>query len=304
VITFKSIFKEGYEGDLLSYSDFMQHFFPVSGWESENLGPSDWQDTEIDTDIYGFSYGDLEKPTVFIDGAMHGSERGPCYGLPAFMQCIANPPPEVKSIVQNLKQHISWYVIPILNPWGFENLQRKNINGVDINRNFDYDWQNGNDDPNSFDYRGPFAFSEKESQILRDKINALQPCVYANYHSHGSTRINLKLQTSNIDASREHEVLWRQMAKAMFLLGAESPYIAMRQGASAKGQAANWVYGSVTNSRGGTIPSIVPEIGDGEPTVDIAEGVRVQSIMAANLSLLYSIHAYHLITTKSLNPVS
>ena len=34
-------------------------------------------------------------------------------------------------------------MVPIVNPWGFANQERENVNNVDLNRNFDYYWENG-----------------------------------------------------------------------------------------------------------------------------------------------------------------
>ena len=34
-------------------------------------------------------------------------------------------------------------MVPIVNPWGFANQERENVNNVDLNRNFDYYWSNG-----------------------------------------------------------------------------------------------------------------------------------------------------------------
>ena len=33
--------------------------------------------------------------------------------------------------------------MPIVNPWGFANDERENVNNVDLNRNFDYNWRAG-----------------------------------------------------------------------------------------------------------------------------------------------------------------
>ena len=33
--------------------------------------------------------------------------------------------------------------VVIVNPWGFANRERENVNNVDLNRNFDYHWSNG-----------------------------------------------------------------------------------------------------------------------------------------------------------------
>ncbi|MBN1434408.1 zinc carboxypeptidase [Candidatus Fermentibacterales bacterium] len=93
--------------------------------------------------------------------------------------------------------------VPIVNPDGYEyNMpnggnQRKNMNfsvpvpssGIDLNRNYGYMW--GYDDygsspnPYSETYRGSAAFSEDESQVMRDFTDALDPIASMNYHTYG-----------------------------------------------------------------------------------------------------------------------
>jgi hypothetical protein len=99
------------------------------------------------------------------------------------------------------------YFIPIINPdgrvivddnhdtspnsWWRKN-RRINIDlsiGVDLNRNFGYAW--GYDDvgssptPSSPVYRGEAAFSEPESQVIRDFVNTREFTMWLSYHSYG-----------------------------------------------------------------------------------------------------------------------
>jgi hypothetical protein len=99
------------------------------------------------------------------------------------------------------------YFVPMINPdghvyvqnnhsgfWG--NWWRKNrvVNadtsiGVDLNRNYDYEW--GYDDigsdpsPSSWTYRGPSAFSEPETQAVRDFVNSREFTMWLSYHTYG-----------------------------------------------------------------------------------------------------------------------
>ena len=57
--------------------------------------------------------------------------------------------------------------------------------GVQINTNFDYSWEQGSSDPSSNGYRGPFPFSEKESQVKRDYAQRQKPVLSINNHSFG-----------------------------------------------------------------------------------------------------------------------
>ena len=93
------------------------------------------------------------------------------------------------------------WVIPVVNPdgyvhsWGPERLWRKNrrVNsdgsiGVDLNRNWGFQWggAGASATPSSDTYRGPSAFSEPETQAMRD-FHLARPDIVASidFHSYG-----------------------------------------------------------------------------------------------------------------------
>jgi hypothetical protein len=57
------------------------------------------------------------------------------------------------------------------------------IGGVDLNRNYDFSWENGVSDPNSEIYKGPSPFSEPETQALRDFVLDHDFSYALSYHS-------------------------------------------------------------------------------------------------------------------------
>ena len=92
--------------------------------------------------------------------------------------------------VTDLVNSVNWYIVPTMNPDGYQytlgpdRLWRKNrrVNaggsiGVDLNRNFSVGWsapEGGNSTTASSDtYRGTAAFSEPESQVIRDWFGSL-----------------------------------------------------------------------------------------------------------------------------------
>lgn len=96
------------------------------------------------------------------------------------------------------------YILPVLNPDSFQDnieavnggrifgwLKRKNPNGVDLNRNFDDNfegrsWMNKVRFPPPFneEYAGPHPFSERESQVVRDFVVGRPHIIGAmNFHS-------------------------------------------------------------------------------------------------------------------------
>ena len=58
--------------------------------------------------------------------------------------------------------------------------------GVDINRNYDFNWADeGDSNPKSWYYRGPYPFSEKETRALRDLALREKFVFHLDYHSYG-----------------------------------------------------------------------------------------------------------------------
>ncbi|CEO94393.1 Peptidase M14 carboxypeptidase A domain-containing protein [Plasmodiophora brassicae] len=82
-------------------------------------------------------------------------------------------------LATSILQHATIDIIPLLNPDGRMRLERDgnhcwrgNANGVDLNRNFDWEWGGPGSTAvrGSEEYRGPSAFSESEAAGLRDLI--------------------------------------------------------------------------------------------------------------------------------------
>ncbi len=139
---------------------------------------------------------------ILIDGNHHAREIM-TVEVPLYLAknlCEKYPTdPDVKLIVDNVE---TW-IIPMVNPDGHNhvfkvyNMWRKNRRdngggsyGVDLNRNYDYAWgkvPGCSHDPNASNYCGPYAFSEPETQAIRDLVNSNEHQFnYAlNYHSSG-----------------------------------------------------------------------------------------------------------------------
>ncbi len=108
--------------------------------------------------------------------------------------------------IQALVNSRELYFIPIVNPDGYKYNQQTNPNGggmwrknrrdnggsfgVDLNRNFGYKWglDNTGSSPNGYDetYRGPSAFSEIETQTLKQFAEEHQFVINLNYHSYSN----------------------------------------------------------------------------------------------------------------------
>jgi len=142
------------------------------------------------------------RPGFFIHGGQHARE----WVSPATMVYIAEwlvtnygSDPVATRLIDN----VEWFILPVLNPDGYEftwldlpnnRMWRKNRRdngdgtfGVDLNRNWGWQWGGAGSSGNtaSETYRGPSAFSEPETQAMRDFILA-HPNItaYIDFHSY------------------------------------------------------------------------------------------------------------------------
>jgi len=124
------------------------------------------------------------KPAIWVDGGIHARE----WASPATVLYMLNK--LVSGYKTNLTNYIdsaTWYFVVVLNPDGYshthstDRMWRKNrrpgsrgCEGVDLNRNFDYSFggMGTSTDPCDDTYRGRAAFSEPESQAVRDFVNS------------------------------------------------------------------------------------------------------------------------------------
>ncbi|XP_033229018.1 uncharacterized protein LOC117180638 [Belonocnema kinseyi] len=160
--------------------------------------------------MYGvkISSGENEtKPAILIDAGIHAREWiAPTTALFAISRLVKN---ESRHIYENL----DWYIIPQINPDGYEYSRTKDrmwrktrshttnpgCRGVDANRNFGYKWMFY--EPNIYTrvspnpceniYAGEKAFSEMETQNLRDFFLSKNGTIKA-YVSLHSTSQNTK----------------------------------------------------------------------------------------------------------------
>lgn len=104
-----------------------------------------------------------EKPIkILLMTGIHGEEKASVWGsLQFFKQMLDNA--DSDESLTSIKANVDFKIIPILNPYGFNNHIRTNSREVDLNRNFSYRWEE-----NSSTVKGTEPYSEKETQILKD----------------------------------------------------------------------------------------------------------------------------------------
>lgn len=105
---------------------------------------------------------------VLAIGVIHGDEAG---GVAIIDELRAKPVPE----------GVELWIVESMNPDGQANVDRRNANLVDLNRNFPYKW-GPIGDPGNSQYAGPGPASEPETQAIVNLISQLQPDIAIWYH--------------------------------------------------------------------------------------------------------------------------
>ena len=142
-------------------------------------------------------------PTVFIVCGQHGYEKASVFSLYyLFKHMVENT--DSNPILNYLRNHCKFICVPVANPWGFDNNEYKNSNGVNLNRNWDANWEYL-DDPTSKDYTGLAPFDQPETLAISNLFTANKDSITLaiDYHTNGKTlltnyaRINAVLISSD-----------------------------------------------------------------------------------------------------------
>lgn len=127
------------------------------------------------------------QPKVIIVAGQHGFEKTSCYAsyylIKDLIENYAKDP-----ILTWMRAHITFIIVPSANPYGFDNLVRKNANGVDLNRN----WSPNEDpetNPDSAYYSGETPFDQPETQNIKNIIdNNKDALLLLDFHTNGSNK--------------------------------------------------------------------------------------------------------------------
>jgi hypothetical protein len=212
---------------------------------------------------------------------------------------------EVRYLVDNTEM----YFIPCINPDGYVyneqtdpsggGFWRKNRRdnedgsfGVDLNRNYGFEWGFDNFGSSPFTdsetYRGTEAFSEAETQAVRDLCDAHNFQITLNYHTFGNLLI---YPWGYSDGATPDQPTFATMAETMtrennFLAGTGTETV----GYVVNGSSDDWMYGE-TDSKP-AIFSMTPEVGPRfwptQPEIDqLNKSCMRQNLVAAHLLLNY-----------------
>ncbi|MDP4281717.1 MAG: M14 family zinc carboxypeptidase [Bacteroidota bacterium] len=113
-------------------------------------------------------------PRILFDGGIHGDEVGGAENLILFARDLCTgygTDPDLTYLI-NTREIWIYYMV---NPDGRVNMTRYNQNHVDLNRDFGYMWDVGNESPG--------AFSQPETKALRSCFLTNQYAIYISYHS-------------------------------------------------------------------------------------------------------------------------
>ncbi|HSN50871.1 MAG TPA: M14 family zinc carboxypeptidase, partial [Bacteroidales bacterium] len=250
------------------------------------------------------------KPKVLYDALTHAREPMGMQQLIFYMWYLLenyNTNEEVKYLVDNLEL----YFVPVVNVDGYEYNYttfpngggdwRKNRRdnggsfGIDLNRNFGYMW--GYDDigsspiPSELTYRGPFAFSEPETQIIRDFSISNGFRQSLNYHTYSNLFLYPWCYITEIAPDSAILVNYSTLMTRMNRYTTGTPGDVLY---NTNGDINDWMYGEQTTKP--KIFSFTAEIGNQQDgfwpapwrIITLCQENMYQNLMMAHLALKYA----------------
>ena len=120
------------------------------------------------------------KPVILFISGVHGYERSAVMSTYEFFAdlCSGN------AKLCYLRENYIFKVIPMVCPDEYDRNERTNKNAVNINRNFDADWEEGGS--GTGDYSGAAAADQPETQIVQDWIDDNTDAIlFVDHHNSG-----------------------------------------------------------------------------------------------------------------------
>lgn len=167
----------GGKGLVLSSDDFLSTFYDNLVTNNSDYGTITktalGKDESQTYTIYEYDF----KPKnwnrmILLSSGMHPYELPAPFGLAYFMKYVMT---SNNAAMKYIRENVRIKVIPIINPWGWNQNPRKygTVNGVNINRNFDPMglWERYNGNTTEWNQKGTSAYSENETKILRNWLS-------------------------------------------------------------------------------------------------------------------------------------
>lgn len=216
------------------------------------------------------------EPEVLFTGLTHAREPQGMMNTIYFMYYLLEnygSDTEVTYLVNNRQI----YFVPVVNVDGYEynrsispdggGMWRKNRrppDGVDLNRNYGYKWgcDNIGSSPSSYSevYRGALAFSEPETQAIRDLCNSHNFKVAFNYHTYGNLVV---IPWGYSNSVTPDSVIYSEFSSDItkynkYTWGVGTGTV----GYTTNGDSDDWMYGEQTTKE--KIISFTPEVGNND----------------------------------------
>lgn len=96
-------------------------------------------------------------PKICLTSGLHGNERG---AVVALFNCIKQIITGSDDVSESMRNSAEYRIVPVVNPGGFNDNTRDTRHGVNLNRNFGWNWGIG-------EHPGSAAYSEYESKALK-----------------------------------------------------------------------------------------------------------------------------------------
>ena len=131
-----------------------------------------------------------DKPIVLIICGQHGNElNSALIGYYLYKEVVTG-------VLQKYLRFVDFWIVPLMNPYGYEHLLRDNAAGVNLNRDFPAEWSYSN---NEHDKTGDYSLSQQETNYIYNLIvnNKSKILFLCNKHDTGS--ITKKISTDQPD---------------------------------------------------------------------------------------------------------
>jgi len=183
--------------EIVAYLDEMHGEYPEITAPKDSIGAS-WEGRAI----WAMKVGTEGKPSVLYDALHHANEAMTVNVVLDYLRhLLENHDTDLEAKFLIDEREI-WFV-PIVNPDGYvyvaeaqDPLWRRNRRdndttcvdslpsfGVDLNRNYGFQWGGGSNDPCNLAYQGPAPFSEPETRAMRGFILDKRIVASDSYHS-------------------------------------------------------------------------------------------------------------------------
>ena len=320
-ITIPSNFSLGTMGGFLTYNQLMAQLDSMSAKYPQLIkskSPVNNITTHQSRPVFWLKISDQpntdeNEPEVLYTALHHAREPASMQQLVFYMWYLLENY-ATNNMIKQLVDNTELYFIPCINPDGYIYNQTTNPNGggmwrknrrvmgsntfgVDLNRNyamgFGYDNNGSSPDSTQDNYRGPFAFSEPETQIIRDFCNNHEFKITINYHTYGNWLIYPWQYLNPVQVP--DSLIYTRYSK---FLSQENNYVTgtavQTVNYTANGGSDDWMFGEQTTK--GKIYSFTPEAGDASDgfwpaqnrIIDICKVNVSQNIHAAQLAGKYA----------------